>query len=399
MGKSIRTSGSLLLELRKRVEQQGQQFRDNYAAFVAFDGFIDTLQKVISRVDDNQVIYFNTIRDFADHLHQMDGKSGQVEWITNKVKMGGNAPIMASALGQLGIKTTCLGSMGFPEIDPLFKKNVNTSVNLVSATVPGKSTAIEFDNGKIILSDLSMFKTYDWNYIKAHVGLPTIKKFIESSKLVALVDWANLNEATSLWRGLLEDIIKLEGKKDRLYLFDLCDPSKKSSTQIKEALDLISQYSDYGSVTLGLNENEANKIWLALRNHPKDETEKIKIPDLRTTGYSIYSAMNIDTLLIHPLDRTLVFKNQKKLGKQSIVELKGHLVTEPKIQTGAGDNLNAGFSFGLMAGFEIEYCMLLGMATAGAYVQNGISPDVSSIINYIDSWIASLEKVAKVEAV
>jgi hypothetical protein len=148
---------------------------------------------------------------------------------------------------------------------------------------------------------------------------------------------------------------------------------------------------------LGLNENEANKIWLSLHGIDLNVNEKIEIPDLRTVGYFIYRALEIDTLLIHPIDRTIVFKNQKELEKQSIIELKGHLVTDPKIQTGAGDNLNAGYCLGQMAGFEIQYCMLLGMAVAGTYVQNGTSPDVKALLDYIDNWVASLRTTNEVE--
>lgn len=284
-----------------------------------------------------------------------------------------------------------MGSMGFPVINPLFGKNINALVDLVSVIDPGKSNAVEFDNGKIIFSDLSVFKHYDWNYIKVNVGLSAIQKIVEKSTLIALVDWANLSQATSLWRGLLEDVIQQEGRKDRIFLFDLCDPSKKSPQQINEVLDLISSYSTYGTVTLGLNENEANKIWIALQGNHRVADGETDIPNLRTVGYSIYRAMEIDTLMIHPMDRTVVFKNQKNLGKQSVIELKGHVIPHPRIQTGAGDNLNAGYCFGLMAGLGIEYCMLLGMAAAGAYVRNGASPDMSAILTYIDEWIESLK--------
>ena len=388
MATSFKTSESLLFDLKKMlIESQASLV--NQEAFVAFDGFIDTLQKAVHHSVGDEVTYFSTITDFANHLQQMDGKSGQVELVTNQVKMGGNAPILANALGQLGIKTTCMGSMGIPEINPLFNNISNPLVNRISVAEPGKSRAIEFDNGKIIFSDLSGFKKYDWDYIKDRVGLPTLKKIIESSRLIGLVDWANLSKASQLWKGLLEDIIKPQKKKDRFFLFDLCDPSRKSKEQIKDVLELISCYSEYGSVTLGLNENEANKIWLSLHGIDLNDSEKIEIPDLRTVGYFIYRALEIDTLLIHPIDRTIVFKNQKELEKQSIIELKGHLVTDPKIQTGAGDNLNAGYCFGQMAGFEIQYCMLLGMAVAGTYVQNGTSPDVKALLDYIDNWVAS----------
>jgi hypothetical protein len=237
-----------------------------------------------------------------------------------------------------------------------------------------------------------VFKQYNWNHIKQTIGIEKINQASESCKLFALVDWANLPEATDLWQGFLEDIIRPRGKQEQFFLFDLCDPSKKSVQQIDEVLDLISDFSAYGKVTLGMNENEANKTWMVLNGYDHAVGNKeVEIPSLQTVGYFIYLAMDIDTLLIHPIDRTLVFKDQNKFKKQSMIELKGNVVTEPKVLTGGGDNLNAGYCLGLLNGFEVHHCMLLGMAASGAYVKNGVSPTVKDIVEYIGQWIVKME--------
>ena len=90
--------------------------------------------------------------------------------------------------------------------------------------------------------------------------------------------------------------------------------------------------------------------------------------------------MNIDYLLIHPIDRTILFHQRE------VIEMQGRLVTEPKVLTGGGDNLNGGYCLGLLAGFSVTECMLLGMATSGAYIQNGVSPDLKEIIDYVNVW-------------
>lgn len=382
------TTESLLPNAKKLLNDLNPAFLPT--AFVGFDGFIDSIQKAVKKNGDGETVYFKTIHDFATHLDRMSGKSGQIEFVTSQVKIGGNAPILSSAMGKLGIKNQCFGTMGFPEVDPLFNMG-NPMVDLLSISPPGKSNAVEFENGKIIFSDLSAFQKYNWDYIKRRVNFSALRKTVEKSKLVALVDWANLPHATDLWQGFLNDVIKPIGNNDQYFLFDLCDPSKKSGSQIRKALNLISQFSKYGKVILGLNENEANILWSALNRFGPASTKNIEIPSLETVGYFIFRKMNIDTLLIHPLDRTLVFKNQKQSKKQSIITLQGQIIKNPKVQTGGGDNLNAGFCLGLLAGLEIQYCMLLGMATSGAYVQNGTSPDINDLIAYIKNWSGEKE--------
>ena len=150
--------------------------------------------------------------------------------------------------------------------------------------------------------------------------------------------------------------------------------------QIDEVLDLIGCFSPYGHVTLGLNENEIIKIWCALHGVDADASEKSRIPSLRETGEAVFKSMNIDCLLVHPVDGALAFR------KNQILELQGRLVTDPKVLTGGGDNLNAGYCLGLIRGLPLELCVLLGIACSGSYVQDGESPDVATIVNYLKTW-------------
>jgi hypothetical protein len=202
---------------------------------------------------------------------------------------------------------------------------------------------------------------------------------VGESQVLALVDWANLPQATDIWQGFLDDVIRPLGMRNKFFLFDLCDPSKKSTQEIDIVLDLISSYSYYGKVTLGMNENEANKIWRSLNGFDFDSME-VKLPPLKEVGSFIYNAMSIDTLLIHPTNRTLTFQ------KNEALEIMGRLVTEPKVLTGGGDNLNAGYCLGLLHGLDLSHCMVMGMAASGAYIQNGKSPDMRDLISYLKAW-------------
>ncbi|HCW09298.1 MAG TPA: hypothetical protein DGG95_18235, partial [Cytophagales bacterium] len=269
------------------------------------------------------------------------------------------------------------------EADPIFQP-MASSVELLSVIAPGSSQAIEFNDGKIILSDLSSFSDYDWNYIKENFGTTKISSAVNSSDLIALVDWANLPNSTHLWRGFLNDVIKFTKKKGLIFLFDICDPSKRSSTEIKELLILMNDYTEYGSVTLAVNENEALKIWMSLNDL---ENEQETMPSLTEIGSFIFTKLSIDTLLIHPIDRTLVFQ------KYQTIEMKGRVVTDPKVLTGGGDNLNAGYSLGLMKGLNISQCMLLSMITSGAFVENGKSPKIEDLIDYLNSWVDEINQL------
>ncbi|MBI1767200.1 MAG: hypothetical protein HYR67_02360 [Bacteroidetes bacterium] len=355
-----------------------------HQVFIGFDGFVDKIQKAVKQKRSGNNLFFNSIHEFSEHIDSLTGRSGQIELVTIQTKAGGNAPILSSALGELNVKSFCIGSMGFPRINPLFQ-NITPQAEISSINAPGNSQAIEFNDGKIILSDLSGFIDYDWNYVKKNSDLEKIRSSIRSCDLVALVDWSNLPNATDIWQGLLHDVIKVVNRKDFYFVFDLCDPSRRNSLEIDEMLDLISSLSHYGKVTLALNENEARKIWMALSGNDQ-VVGKDNSTTLFDIGSFIFYTMTIDTLLIHPRDRVFAFQKNKTL------ELTGRLVKEPKVQTGGGDNFNAGYCLGLMSGLPMDQLMLLSMTTAGAYVQNGKSACIKDLINYLNNWATEIEK-------
>lgn len=375
-------------QLRQRLEVL-EKTPIQKQVFVGFDGFVDKIKKAVKQKKNFETLYFKTLKEFALRISNATGKSGQVEMVTQRIKHGGNAPILSNTLGKLGIRSICLGSMGYPEKHSVFS-DLNERCQIISVLDPGESDAVEFDDGKMIFSELSVFDQYNWKYIKKTAGLEMLRKAVLESSLLAFVDWVNLPHASDIWEGVLEDIIKPSGRKDFLFLFDLCDPSKKTTEQIDEVLDLMGCFSSYGRVTLGLNENETLKIWAAIKGVDANDPEsKSKMPPVLEAGDFLYKSLSIDCLLVHPIDRTIVFHQRETL------ELQGRLVTHPKVLTGGGDNLNAGYCLGLLGGLSLTNCMLSGMAASGAYIQNGVSPDLKAILDYIGVWMSELERDAE----
>lgn len=373
----METVSQILTQLEDKIHAIQKQ-PVSKKAVVGFDGFVDSIRKAVKTRDAAGAHYYNTLVEFAERIKRASGKSGQIETEVKRTKIGGNAPILSAALSNFKIHTTCLGSIEHPIFEPL--ANLCKTISILP---PGESDAIEFDDGKLILSDLGVFDKYDWNFIKWAVGIDTLKSIIEEAQVVALVDWANIIHAGDIWDGILHDVIKPSGRKDYTFFFDLCDPSKRTASEIDELLDLISDFSHYGSVTLGLNTNEAIAIWSALTGNTKSDS-------IEEAGRFIHYTMNIDNLLIHPVDRTIVFT------RKSIIELPGRFVTNPKIQTGGGDNLNAGFILGQLAGFTLDESIILGMVASGSYIQEGKSADLDGLLKYIKVWNSELKSKADV---
>jgi hypothetical protein len=394
----LKTLFTSLIKALNIYQKSGQ----NVKAIVGFDGYIDKIQKVVRSKNASQSVYYNTITEIADHVGTMAGVGGQIGIRNLEFKIGGNAPTMANSLGALGIKNTCIGTMGYPDLSNVFEE-MHPNCQVVSIAEPAQTNVMEFDDGKLSFSEESTFEQLTWTYVAAVAGMENLTKWIYESQLLSFVNWSEINHCTDIWEGILEDIVvKLNpspdekeigryyevnkkiadvegsGMRHKNFFFDLSDLSKRSKEEILTALSVINRYKPYGKVTLGMNENEARKVYQSLEGENKNTT------DLQTVARYIFDKMTIHQVLIHPTDRSIV------ATQKQIFEVKGRLVPEPRILTGGGDNLNAGFCLGLVLDIPIEQTMLLGMANSGTYITNGASPNIEELVEYLEVWEGEL---------
>jgi hypothetical protein len=394
----LKTLITSLIKALRNYQESGREFK----ALVGFDGYVDKIQKVVRSKNGTTSVYYDTITQIANHVATLAGVSGQIEIRNLELKLGGNAPIMANSLGALGIKNTCIGTMGYPDLNNVFEE-INPNCEVVSIAEPAQTNAMEFNDGKLIFSEVSTFEQLTWTYVSAVAGVDNLTRWIYESQLVSFVDWANLNHCTDIWQGILEDIIvnlnpapsekernafyfsnknltkgDSNGMRHKNFFFDLCDPSKRSKEEILAALAVISKYKPYGRITLGMNENEARKVYKALDGDNPEST------DLQIITKYIFDKITVHQVLVHPTDRSII------CNKNGVFEVKGRLVPEPRILTGGGDNLNAGFCLGLLMDLPVQQVMLLGMANSGAYITNGTSPEIDDLIHYLEVWGAEI---------
>ena len=90
-------------------------------ALVGLDGFVDTILHVVKqRESAAKFTRMTGMREFAAKIDGAAGLSANFEFVTQMVKLGGNGPIMANALGAYGLPLTYLGNLGAPNVHPVF---------------------------------------------------------------------------------------------------------------------------------------------------------------------------------------------------------------------------------------------------------------------------------------
>ena len=342
-----------------------------FETFLGFDACIDNIVRVVKdRNEKNVTGFYTNSRQFGEFLTSREHKSCGIELQTHLSKAGGNMVITGNALGNLGIRTECIGTFGLPEILPVFKSiSSNCVLHSIGDTIT--ATALEFNDSKIILFDPGPYNDLNWEGIKNILGIDRIKKLLTGKQLISFLNWSEIKNSSRIWTGILEEVIpslNLAEKKEYFFA-DFSDCSRKTKEEIRSAIYLLERFRNYFKVVISLNQNEADQIAGAF--------------DL--SGYScdnefielLFGFINSDILVIHR-SRDAIAYNGEVFEKCTTF-----FCEEPTVLTGGGDNFNAGFCYSLLNEFNLFQSLLVANAVSGTYVKTGISPSVEDLIGFL----------------
>lgn len=341
-----------------------------------FDGFVDSIVKVVvNKTQNGETEHFQTIMQFGDYISAKSGSGFSLESEEQQLKLGGNMPIIANAMAQMGAGVDCVGAFGLPSVHAAFA-DMHPDCTLHSFTNPGFTTAMEFTDGKIMLAQMTDLNHADWQAIKSAIGLPKLKAIFGDADLVCLVNWSEPDHSNNMWQGLLDEVFQGAKSSQRHFFFDLSDCSKRSAEAINTALGLIKQFGNHGRVTLSLNRNEAGILYKILNN--------ADIPrDLQAIGDALFPQLGLGTLIIHTSKISLAWDAS---GTYSDTPF---FISNPTVSTGAGDNFNAGFSLGQLLGLDAGASLILANSSSNCYIKSGESPTIPQLNNHISQLISS----------
>ncbi|MDD3170106.1 MAG: PfkB family carbohydrate kinase [Eubacteriales bacterium] len=345
--------------------------------FVGLDGFVDEIIHVVDvRFSSDSYQRIPTIQGYADRIARGSGMSTNIELVSQQIKMGGNGPILANALLNYSVDVTYMGAVGFPELDPAFHA-LSRCGSIICLSPPAETDALEFNDGKIIASKLTALNAVTWENIRSHCTFPQLIELFDECNYLVFSNWSMILGMNQIWEEFLKTVAPGIHTSGKTVFFDLADPEKRTKEDLQIALSHIASFTKAGfRVTLSMNLKEACEISEALGK---------VIPDYQTAEtkdllYFLSVKLGIYCIVIHLTDRACCLHNG------SFYEVPGPYCREPKLTTGAGDNFNAGFLYGMIQEFSFVDCLYLGCATSGFYVRNARSPVIQELIGFLTLW-------------
>ena len=342
---------------------------------VGLDGFVDTILHVVDkRASATEYTRMSKMSDYAKRIDAAAGFSANFEFVTQMVKLGGNGPIMANAVGSYGSPITYIGNLGAPNLHPVFK-DFSKSATVISVAEPGYTDAIEFDDGKLICGKLESLKEINWTNLLKHLPAEKLIQTFSESSLIALVNWTMIPHMSVIFKKILTEVApKLTGKK-RWVFFDLADPAKRTSEDIAALLKLVTKFENYFNVMLGLNLRESQQIGEVLGIILPDELPE----NVVSHAARLQEVLRIHTVVIHPTSFAAA------ADATGATYVNGPFTQKPKITTGAGDHFNAGFCVGRLLGGDLATSLQIGVATSGYYVRHAKSPRLDDLKKFLQT--------------
>lgn len=339
-----------------------------------FDGFVDEILHVVEqRISPTEYKRMELMQDFSRRIADAIGLSTNMEYAVQEIRLGGNGPLLANALLNAEHKIEYIGTLGKDSIHPVFQEFCDKCEKIISFLNPGSTDAIEFLDGKVMMGRIEDLEKMNFENLLKHYPKDELLSTLEKTELLVMTDWNALDGMNSIYDGFASLLGNIE-KRIKVFI-DLADPSKHSLEEINEAMWELASLNKQADVMLGLNENESKLVAKSLG---------ISQDNIVLRADEIRSKLQLFGVVIHPIAGAAVAVTDDKFW------LDGNVTDKPKLSTGGGDNFNAGFCNGWLAGLSARECLVTAISTSGFYVRECHSPNNNELIEFMNNWANDL---------
>ena len=353
------------------------QAAPRHTAMIGLDAFVDEIIRVVDRrISPGVYAPVERLSDLSARIAAASGMGTNMELVVERVKLGGNGPIMANALASLGANVTCIGPLGETAIHPAFAE-IAERARVVSLGEPGHTDALEFEDGKLMLGKLETLRDVTWERLAERLGQEDLEQQIGRSDLVALVNWTMLPSMSAIWEEALT-LLERTGATGRFF-FDLADPEKHDDASVAEACRLLARFQKHGPTLLGLNEKEALRVAGTLGYKGGGHGRN----NVRAVAAHISRVLPVETVVVHPRAYAVTAS-----GGTVTADVDGPFTDNPLISTGAGDHFNAGFCLGKLLGLTDDEAATAAVGTSGYYVRHAASPSLSQLADFLAAQVS-----------
>ena len=375
------------ISIQKKLNQI-KEIVSKKTCFLSFDGYVDSLYSLVkSRETADEWTKMESMKGLGELLLKVAGSSANVERILKRKISGGFAPNSCKAINALGVKVNLIAALGYPAVHEIFEPLVKSnSIDVISYHNPGETVGLEFDDGKIMLTDFENILKINWKLLIERVGIDTIISKIEASDIMGFGHWSLIPEIDDMWNHFYHEIFpNVKNIEKKLFFVDLADIKKRSKEDIRGMLSLLHKINTKVPVMLSLNDQEAIDVSKALLNVKEINPKNPYFMDYIEGGKLINNEVKLSYLVIHsPHFATISTEGSHYWVTEGFT-------SQPRFTTGAGDHFHSGVAAGLSSGLNPAESILLGNALTAIFVRTGKSPNMDELAQFIHRYMEYIE--------
>jgi hypothetical protein len=337
------------------------------------DGFVDeTYQIVEVRKSPTEFTPMKNLKHFGELLvERADGGVG-VELVPLRRCEGGFAINTGRVAALLGLKPLLPGLYGGKAIDPAYEQFTDIC-ELASLGDPALTIALEFSDGKVLMSNLEAVSSLTWEDFRTHFGDEKLREMFAGVDILGLGYWSLTSNFDDLFKGFMAQYENTT--PPRRMFFDFADIKKKSSESFIKSLELIQSFSSKIPMTFSLNEHEVVELF-----------SRIGVARPELTPAAIASALTaarekigFDELVVHTPDFA---------AASNATEGEAYALQERQTKTvrlaGAGDSFNGGFLCASLGELSLKERLVVANAVTAFFVTHGTTPTKEELLVQIE---------------
>ncbi|MBD3186043.1 hypothetical protein GF325_04365 [Candidatus Bathyarchaeota archaeon] len=375
LGNDITSNAVNTLQEKLRVPGKYRDTFEKIHIFLGLDGYVDSLYSLLSKrasLVDYEVM--DSMREFSQRAFDTAGSSCNIERVLKKRLGGGFGPNTARAVGTLGAQVDLVGALGNPS--EVFMDSIPNRVTMHSLGDPGETCALEFDDGKIMLTDFGNINHITWDLILERVGRDDFIGMLEKTDAIGQGHWALVPHMNDIWRSWVHEILPNLSRGDRLFFVDPADMTKRPGSHVREMIDLLGEIGETPGMKTIISMND--KETLQMCNYYQELPAISEFRDYYTIGDRMINLLPVDIIVIHHPHFAIL--NDGDRG----IHVKEGFTSKPKFTTAAGDHFNGGLIIALASkSMTPGESLVFANACTAHFVRTGNSPNLQDASRFI----------------
>lgn len=337
------------------------------------DGFVDETYEIVEvRKSRTDFVAMKKLKQFGELLvERADGGVG-VELVPKRRCEGGFGINTGRIAGILGVTTILPGLFGGRELDPAFA-GFTEICSLISLGDPALTIALEFGDGKVLMSNIQAVSNLTWEDFESTIGEERIKALFVDVDILGLGYWSLTADFDNFLKGFMKQYETL--KPPRRMFFDFADIKKKSAESFARSLELIKSFNDKIPMTLSLNEHEVFEVFSRSGVACDRKSPDAIAPALKEAR----KKLGLDELVVHTPDYA-VASSESDGEAWAIQERQTDVVRT----AGAGDSFNGGYICASLADLPLKKRLVVANAATAFFVTHATGPTRDELIAQIE---------------